>query len=83
MDEKQWKMEEKSLTENVTAIASDPKFRAAVAAAITSFISKENPNFQPKEPTLVHKDAKHGGSSSNRWCFESLPSCSKPLCHLR
>ncbi|XP_010246360.1 PREDICTED: probable WRKY transcription factor 9 [Nelumbo nucifera] len=84
MDEKQWKMEEdKSLTENVSAIASDPKFRAAVAAAITSFISKENPNFQPKEPTLVHKDAEHGGSSSNKWCFESLPSCSKPLWHLR
>ncbi|KAF6155499.1 hypothetical protein GIB67_017854 [Kingdonia uniflora] len=38
-----WKVEEdKSLNENVSAIASDPKFRVAVAAAITSFITKEN-----------------------------------------
>ncbi|KAG4114332.1 hypothetical protein ERO13_D12G039700v2 [Gossypium hirsutum] len=40
---RQWKsQEDKSLAENVTAIASDPKFRVAVAAAITSLINKES-----------------------------------------
>ncbi|XVE48710.1 hypothetical protein DITRI_Ditri01bG0024100 [Diplodiscus trichospermus] len=39
----QWKSEEdETLAENVTAIASDPKFRVAVAAAITSLINKES-----------------------------------------
>ncbi|KAK6916032.1 WRKY domain, partial [Dillenia turbinata] len=36
--------EEKSLAENVGAIASDPKFRFAVAAAISSLIAKEGEN---------------------------------------
>ncbi|MFQ6656704.1 hypothetical protein Gotur_026694 [Gossypium turneri] len=40
---RQWKsQEDESLAENVTAIASDPKFRVAVAAAITSLINKES-----------------------------------------
>jgi len=38
-----WKGEEsKPLDDNVSAIASDPKFRVAVAAAITSLMNKES-----------------------------------------
>ncbi|XP_027917344.1 probable WRKY transcription factor 9 [Vigna unguiculata] len=42
-DHRMWKGEEsKPLDENVSAIASDPKFRVAVAAAITSLMNKES-----------------------------------------
>ncbi|XP_022725098.1 probable WRKY transcription factor 9 [Durio zibethinus] len=47
-DQREWKSEEKSLGENITAIASDPnKFRVAVAAAITSLIKKETQKTHP------------------------------------
>ncbi|GAV67367.1 WRKY domain-containing protein [Cephalotus follicularis] len=48
-DERVWKGEEasRSLADNVTAIASDPKFRVAVAAAITSLINKESHTSHP------------------------------------
>ncbi|KAG2409884.1 WRKY transcription factor 9 WRKY DNA-binding protein [Vigna angularis] len=43
--DRMWKGEEsKQLDENVSAIASDPKFRVAVAAAITSLMNKESHN---------------------------------------
>ncbi|XP_024026192.1 probable WRKY transcription factor 9 [Morus notabilis] len=45
-DERVWRSvtgeEKKSMAENVTAIASDPKFRVDVAAAIASLINKES-----------------------------------------
>ncbi|RDX91128.1 putative WRKY transcription factor 9, partial [Mucuna pruriens] len=42
-DNRIWKGEEsKGADENVSAIASDPKFRVAVAAAITSLMNKES-----------------------------------------
>ncbi|KAA8545546.1 hypothetical protein F0562_020330 [Nyssa sinensis] len=48
MDEMGRKSEEsKSLAENVSAIASDPKFRVAVAAAISSLITKESRTNHP------------------------------------
>nr|AZQ19308.1 WRKY DNA-binding protein 9 [Populus tomentosa] len=53
--------EEKLLmAENVTAIASDPKFRVAVAAAITSLINKENSSSHPIEPSLISRDGERG-----------------------
>lgn len=44
LDDKGWRGDENnpSMAENVTAIASDPKFRVAVAAAITSLINRES-----------------------------------------
>ncbi|KAK9286661.1 hypothetical protein L1049_015061 [Liquidambar formosana] len=51
VDEREWKAEEnRSLAENVSAIASDPKFRVAVAAAITSLINKESQTTHPTGP---------------------------------
>ncbi|KAF2293734.1 hypothetical protein GH714_004380 [Hevea brasiliensis] len=54
-DERGWKGEDqdKSLAENVTSIASDPKFRVAVAAAITSLINKEKGTPHAMRPSLV------------------------------
>ncbi|KAL9368329.1 hypothetical protein Peur_039528 [Populus x canadensis] len=53
--------EEKLLIdENVTAIASDPKFRVAVAAAITSLINKENSSSHPIEPSSISRDGERG-----------------------
>ncbi|XP_010277690.1 PREDICTED: probable WRKY transcription factor 9 [Nelumbo nucifera] len=75
IDKRGWKAEEdKSLTENVSAITSDPKFRVAVAAAITSFINTESTTtVQPKGPPLILRDGETAGSSSssNKWVVES------------
>ncbi|KAJ6711396.1 WRKY TRANSCRIPTION FACTOR 9-RELATED [Salix purpurea] len=49
------------MAENVTAIASDPKFRVAVAAAITSLINKENSGGSHQiEPALIGRDGERG-----------------------
>ncbi|KAK6945570.1 WRKY domain [Dillenia turbinata] len=50
---------DKSLAENVSAIALDPKFTFAVAAAISSLIAKEGENIA-------------SSSSTNNWILESL-----------
>ena len=55
---------------NVSAIASDPKFRVAVAAAITSL-------FTNKESHGVGTSF-GGSSSSNNWIIESLSRNVKP-----
>ncbi|KAL5715683.1 WRKY Transcription Factor [Ranunculus cassubicifolius] len=65
--------------ENVSAIALDPKFRVAVAAAITSFITKEG---QPTSSSLRDEDTA-GSSSSNKWVLESFPSSGNPIQHLQ
>lgn len=82
--DKGWKGEEdnKSLAENVTAIASDPKFRVAVAAAISSLINKENHNSttQPMGTSFGPRDIGESSSSaSNNWVLESLSGNGKPL----
>ncbi|PSS02849.1 WRKY transcription factor 9 [Actinidia chinensis var. chinensis] len=64
----------KLLAENVNAIASDPKFRVAVAAAITSLINKESHANRSKE-------GEGGSSSSNSWVLESLSSSGKTMRH--
>ncbi|CAL5377806.1 unnamed protein product [Camellia sinensis] len=52
----------KLLADNVTAIASDPKFRVAVAAAISSLINKENQKNHPMGNSLgPPKDGEGGG----------------------
>lgn len=66
--------ENKSLAENVSAIASDPKFRVAVAAAISSLISKET---LTSNPSLGAKDGEGGSSSSNNWVLESFSANGK------
>ena len=69
-NEREWKSEEdKSLAENVTAIASDPKFRVAVAAAITSLINKESQTTHPIPiaSSLVGRKGESGSSSPNNW----------------
>lgn len=65
--------------ENVSAIASEPKFRIAVAAAITSLINnKENHATQQiTEHNFVHRDGKNGSSSVNNWVLESLSASRK------
>ncbi|KAF8404175.1 hypothetical protein HHK36_009055 [Tetracentron sinense] len=74
VDKKEWKVEvDKSLAENVSAIASDPKFRVAVAAAITSFISKESQTVLPTGPSFVNMDGENASSSINKWVVESSP----------
>ncbi|KAF8405768.1 hypothetical protein HHK36_007845 [Tetracentron sinense] len=74
VDTKEWRDgKDKSLAENVSAIASDPKFRVAVAAAITSFISKGSQTVQPTGPYFVPKDGEGASSSSNKWVVESSP----------
>ncbi|XP_073042489.1 probable WRKY transcription factor 9 [Primulina eburnea] len=67
-----------SLAENVSAIAADPKFRVAVAAAISSLINKESQAMSQSTPPdpLVHRhgDKSDGGSGSpkkNTWVLES------------
>ncbi|KVH93485.1 hypothetical protein Ccrd_004463 [Cynara cardunculus var. scolymus] len=61
------------LAENMSAIASHPKFRVAVAAAISSMINKES-----QTSSNVHadgsRDRESGGSSSGgkTWVLESL-----------
>lgn len=82
--DKGWKGEEdkKSLAENVTAIASDPKFRVAVAAAISSLINKENHNSttHPVGTSFGPRDIGESSSSaSNNWVLESLSGNGKPL----
>ncbi|CAH1426229.1 unnamed protein product [Lactuca virosa] len=61
------------LAENMSAIASHPKFRVAVAAAISSIINKESQisnNIHADGP----RDRESGGSSSGgkTWVLESL-----------
>lgn len=62
--------------QDVTAIASDPKFRVAVAAAITSLINKESSTATnyPLGPSLVLRDGESGSSASNNniWVLDSL-----------
>lgn len=73
--------EDRSLAENVTAIASNPDFRVAVAAAITSLISKEShTSTHPAGPSFaIPRDGEGGGSSGNNtWVLESLPATGKP-----
>ncbi|EEF34424.1 probable WRKY transcription factor 9 [Ricinus communis] len=67
------------LAENVTAIASDPKFRVAVAAAITSLINKEKGGAPPS--LVANKEAGEGGSSSSskNWVLDSLSANGKPI----
>ncbi|KAJ9174585.1 hypothetical protein P3X46_013220 [Hevea brasiliensis] len=82
-DERGWKGEDqdKSLAENVTSIASDPKFRVAVAAAITSLINKEKGTPHAMRPSLVPiKEGEVGSSSTKNWVLESLSAASgKPI----
>ncbi|XVF45723.1 hypothetical protein PTKIN_Ptkin02bG0229300 [Pterospermum kingtungense] len=80
--EKKWRPEEdKSLAENVTAIAADPKFRVAVAAAITSLINKETQTTTTHHPIpLVGREGESGSSSTtNNWVLESLSGTGKPI----
>ncbi|PON46770.1 WRKY domain containing protein [Trema orientale] len=88
LDERVWRGEEKtSMAENVTAIASDPKFRVAVAAAITSLISKDSHitstnRVGSSASTLDHpKDGESSGngSSSNNWVLETLSTNGKAI----
>ena len=79
LDERVWRGEDKkSMAENVTAIASDPKFRVAVAAAITSLINKESHTTTNQvgnsASTFDHpKDGESSGngSTSNNWVLET------------
>lgn len=59
-----------SMAENVSAIASDPKFRVAVAAAISSLINKEA---QTSTQTLTPTDGENGNASpkASSWVLES------------
>lgn len=49
--------------ENVTAIAADPKFRVAVAAAISSFINKDT--------QTTHENDEGRSSRDNSWILDS------------
>lgn len=93
LEERVWRSgtsgeEKKSMAENVTAIAADPKFRVAVAAAITSLINKEsqtakNPIGSTGSTTFDHtKDGESStgyASNSNNWVLESLPGNGKAI----
>ncbi|XVE67333.1 hypothetical protein DITRI_Ditri08aG0152100 [Diplodiscus trichospermus] len=75
-----------SLAENVTAIASDPKFRVAVAAAITSLINKESQTTTTHpipigSSSLIGRERESGSSSTNNWVLESLSGTGKPIQH--
>lgn len=60
------------LAENVSAIAADPKFRVAVAAAISSFINKETQTAAPTHHLLLHGDGNESLSSrDNAWILDS------------
>lgn len=48
--------EDKLMAENMSAITSDPKFKVAVAAAISSLMNKES---QIVNPLQMHKDGDH------------------------
>ncbi|OMO79927.1 DNA-binding WRKY [Corchorus capsularis] len=66
---REWKLgedQDKSLAENVTAIASDPKFRVAVAAAISSLINKETTQTHPNNP-FVGREGESGSTATNNW----------------
>lgn len=77
--------EERSMAENVSAITSNPDFRVAVAAAITSLINKENHTITyPTGPPFANPrggddgGGSGGGSSgNNKWVLESLPASGK------
>lgn len=60
------------MAENVSAIASDPKFRVAVAAAISSFINKESQTSHCVAPstTLGPSDG-NKGPRDETWVLES------------
>ncbi|MBA0760284.1 hypothetical protein Gotri_023038, partial [Gossypium trilobum] len=64
------------LAENVKAIATDPNFRVAVAAAITSLTNKEAQTNHhhpiPMGSSLVGRESESGSSSANNWVLESL-----------
>ncbi|XP_061337168.1 probable WRKY transcription factor 9 [Gastrolobium bilobum] len=61
------------VADNVSAIASDPKFRVAVAAAITSLFNKESHVTHTEETSFGPKSGQNGSSSSsNNWIIESL-----------
>lgn len=87
MDDKGWKSagegKNTSMEENMTAIASDPKFRVAVAAALTSLINKDNhtSSSHPVGSPFRQTDGEGGGgsSSSNNWGLDSLSSNGKPI----
>ncbi|XP_057975988.1 probable WRKY transcription factor 9 [Malania oleifera] len=74
--------ENKSMAENVSAIASDPKFRVAVAAAISSLMNKNNTQrstsgAQPAaQPSFVGES---GSTSGSNWVQpeSSLPANGK------
>ncbi|PIA41029.1 hypothetical protein AQUCO_02300066v1 [Aquilegia coerulea] len=68
-------------SENVSAIASDPKFRVAVAAAITSFITKENQTVPPTSSRVRNENSATSGP--NKWVLESFPSSGKTIQHLQ
>lgn len=59
------------LAENMSAIASHPKFRVAVAAAISSMINKES---QTSSATQADRsrDRESGSSGGKTWVLESL-----------
>ncbi|XP_008218825.1 PREDICTED: probable WRKY transcription factor 9 [Prunus mume] len=80
-DQRSWRGEENnmSLAENVTAIASDPKFRVAVAAAITSLINKEN--HTANHPFGPRDGGENGSSTSNNWALDhqSFSANGKPI----
>jgi hypothetical protein len=68
--------------ENVTAMASDPKFRVAVAAAITSLINKETHTSQPVGTTFGPRDnGETATSTTNNLLLESLPGNGNPIRH--
>ncbi|CAI9786227.1 unnamed protein product [Fraxinus pennsylvanica] len=56
----------KHLEENMSAIASDPKFRVAVAAAISSVLINNK-----ESPTACPRDGESGASSPKTWVLES------------
>ncbi|KAG8368743.1 hypothetical protein BUALT_Bualt15G0077700 [Buddleja alternifolia] len=51
------------MADNVGAIASDPKFRVAVAAAISSLINKESQNTTQSAANLVPREGESGNRS--------------------
>ncbi|TKY59565.1 WRKY transcription factor 9 [Spatholobus suberectus] len=56
-----WKgAESKPLDDNVSAIASDPKFRVAVAAAITSLMNKESHATHPIGTSFAPRSGQNG-----------------------
>lgn len=77
-----WKGEESKKPfddNNMSTIASDPKFRNAVAAAITSLMNKESHTTHPIGASFGHRSGQNGGSSSNNnWVIDSLSKNGKP-----